>query len=92
MEQQRSLLVETENWQYCQVHPRQSSWREHVLKIVPFLIRTCTDHVLLYSARGQQLCNCVTVFTFELDQGHVTRNQPVTVLVLLTESLGICCS
>ena len=27
--------------------------------------------------------------TFELDQGHVTENQPITVLVLLTESLGI---
>ena len=27
--------------------------------------------------------------TFELDQGHVTKNQPITVLVLLSESLGI---
>ena len=27
--------------------------------------------------------------TFEFDQGHVTKNQPVTVLVLLSESLGI---
>ena len=27
--------------------------------------------------------------TFELDQGHVTENQPITVLVLLTESQGI---
>ena len=26
---------------------------------------------------------------FEFDQGHVTRNQPITVLVLLSESLGI---
>ena len=27
--------------------------------------------------------------TFEFDQGHVTKNQPITVLVLLDESLGI---
>ena len=27
--------------------------------------------------------------TFVFDQGHVTKNQPITVLVLLTERLGI---
>ena len=27
--------------------------------------------------------------TFEFDQRHVTKNQPITVLVLLSESLGI---
>lgn len=27
--------------------------------------------------------------TFEFDQGHVTKNQPITVLVFLSESLGI---
>ena len=27
--------------------------------------------------------------TFEFDQGHVTKNQPITVLVLLSESLCI---
>ena len=27
--------------------------------------------------------------TFEFDQGHVTKNQPITMLVLLSESLGI---
>ena len=27
--------------------------------------------------------------TFEFDQGHVTKNQPITVLVLLSERLGI---
>ena len=28
--------------------------------------------------------------TFEFDQGHcMTKNQPITVLVLLSESLGI---
>ena len=26
---------------------------------------------------------------FEFDQGHVTKNQPITVLVLLSESLGV---
>ena len=27
--------------------------------------------------------------TFEFDQGHVTKNQPITVLILLSESLAI---
>ena len=27
--------------------------------------------------------------TFEFDQGHVTKNQPITVLVLLSENRGI---
>ena len=27
--------------------------------------------------------------TFEFDQGHVTKNQPITMLVLPSESLGI---
>ena len=27
--------------------------------------------------------------TFEFDQGHVTKNQPITVLNLLSESLAI---
>ena len=26
--------------------------------------------------------------TFEFDQGHVTENQPITVLILLSESLA----
>ena len=38
--------------------------------------------------------NCAIILypgrdTFEFDQGHVTKNQPITVLVLLSESLGI---
>ena len=27
--------------------------------------------------------------TFEFDQGHMTKNQPITVLILLSESLDI---
>ena len=27
--------------------------------------------------------------TFEFDQGHVTKNQPITVLILLSESLAL---
>ena len=27
--------------------------------------------------------------TFEFDQVHVTKNQPITVLILMSESLGI---
>ena len=33
----------------------------------------------LYPGRG----------TFEFDQGHVTKNQPIIVLILLSESLAI---
>ena len=37
--------------------------------------------------------NCVIIsfldHTFEFYQGHVTKNQPITVLILLSESLGI---
>ena len=32
---------------------------------------------------------CPSQDTFEFDQGHVTKNQPIIVLVLLSESLGI---
>ena len=27
--------------------------------------------------------------TFEFDQGHVTKNQPITVFILLSESLSL---
>ena len=27
--------------------------------------------------------------TFEFDQGHMTKNQPIAMLILLSESLGI---
>ena len=36
------------------------------------------------TTRGQQLRKCIPV-----GQGHVTKNQPITALVLLGESLGI---
>ena len=35
-------------------------------------------------------CECIPgQDTFECDQVHVIKNQPITVLVLLSESLGI---
>ena len=37
-------------------------------------------NMLLYSARGQQICNCI--HTFEFYQGKVTKNRPNTVLIL----------
>ena len=47
--------------------------------------------MLLYSARGQQLRNCIPVGigrdTFEFDPKHVTKNQAITALVLLSGSL-----
>ena len=44
----------------------------------------------LYSARGQQQLQLYCGRdTFEFEQGHVTKNPPIAVLVLLRESLGI---
>ena len=46
--------------------------------------------MLLYSAREQQLCICISVGKHLcLVRGTLTKNQPITVLVLLSESLGI---
>ena len=43
--------------------------------------------MLLYSAHRQQLYPGQD--TFEFDQGHMTKNQPIAMLILLSESLGI---
>ena len=34
-------------------------------------------------------CFVIYLDTFEFDQGYVTKNQPITVLVLLSENQGI---
>ena len=42
------------------------------------------------ATRGQQLLKLYPDRdTFEFDQGHVTKNQPITMLVLPIESVGI---
>ena len=55
------------------------------------LKKSFSKNMLLYSARGQQLRNCIQVGigrdTFEFDQKHVTKNQAITALVLLSGSL-----
>ena len=87
-----------ENWQCCQVRTRQSSLSEHVLKITP----RAEDHATCWRSRHVQ-CSRSVVFgalaktaslypgrdTFEVDQWHVTKSQPITVVVLLSQSLGI---
>ena len=46
--------------------------------------------MLLYPARRKQLRSCIPVgLHLKFDQRYVTKNQPVTVLVLLRESLGV---
>ena len=66
--------------------------RDHYIKC--FVI-----HLDFHSTK-QALCiqhtgnNCAIIVslscdTFEFDQGHVTKNRPITVLVLSSESLGI---
>ena len=48
------------------------------------------NHVLLNSgARATTAQLYPGRDTFEFDQGYVTKNQPVTVLVLLSENQGI---
>ena len=36
-------------------------------------------------------CEIVSQDTFEFDQGHMTKNQPTTVLVLSSENLHVYC-
>ena len=46
--------------------------------------------MLLYPARRKQLRICIPVgLHLKFDQRHVTKNQPITVLVLLSEILGV---
>ena len=45
-----------------------------------FSLKNHGKNMLLYSARGQQICNCI--HTFEFYQGKVTKNRPNTVLIL----------
>ena len=55
-------------------------------------IRLFLQQLQLIVRSGQKLRNCITVNLSRLGyliRGHVTKNQPITVLVLLTESLGI---
>ena len=49
----------------------------HWSRAVVFGARATTAQ--LHSGRG----------IFEFDQGHMTKNQPITVLVLMSESLGM---
>lgn len=44
--------------------------------------------MLLYLAAGNNCILYPSRDTFEFDQGHMTKNQLITVLVLLSESLG----
>ena len=46
-------------------------------------------HAVVFGARATTAQLYPGRDTFEFDQGHVTKNQPITVLVLLSESLGI---
>ena len=55
----------------------QQSWQKQKKIAVVFGARATTAQ--LYHGRD----------TFEFDRWHVTKNQPITALVLLSESLGI---
>ena len=46
-------------------------------------------HAVVFGAQATTAQLYPTQDTFEFDQGHVSKNQPITVLVLLIQSLGI---
>ena len=46
------------------------------------------QHALLTMVRAITAQLYPALDTFEFDQGHVTKNQPITVLILLSESLA----
>lgn len=46
-------------------------------------------HAIVFGARATTAQLYPGQDTFEFDYGHVTKNQPITVFVLLSESLDI---
>lgn len=46
-------------------------------------------HAIVFGARATTAQLYLGQDTFEFDYGHVTKNQPITVFVLLSESLDI---
>ena len=58
---------------------------------MPILSWSCTDHVLsvVFGARATTAQLCPHRDTLEFEQVHVTKNQPITLLILLSETLGI---
>ena len=46
-------------------------------------------HAVVFGGQATTAQLYPTQDTFEFDQGHVPKNQPITVLVLLIQSLGI---
>ena len=64
--------------------------RDHTLSVLLYISTFPQAIVLLYSARVQQLRNCIPVgIHLNLIKEHVTKNQPITVLILLNESVAI---
>ena len=47
------------------------------------------DHIAKFDVRATTAQLFPGRDTFEFDQGHVTKNQPITMLILLSESLAI---
>ena len=68
-----------------------SSWCErHAEDHIIFNLVIHWSHTDVFSVWAT--CNYTTVscwYAFEFNLGHVTKNQPITVLILLSESLGI---
>ena len=56
---------------------------------VIYLDFSLNNHIAKFGARALTAQLYPGRDTFEFDQGHVTKNQPITVLILLSESLAI---
>ena len=71
--------------------PKGNSFPEglYIKCFVTYLDFPLNNHIakLVVRATTVQLYPCPD--TFEFDQGHMTKNQPITVLILLSESLAI---
>ena len=55
----------------------------------PTYIFLLNNHIAKFGVRAATAQLYPDRDTFEFDQGHVTKNQPITVLVLFSESLDI---
>ena len=65
--------------------------RDHTLSALIYILRLSLKQscAVVFGARAMTVQLYSGRNKFEFDQGHVTKNQPITVLVLLSESQGI---
>ena len=66
--------------------------RDHTLSVLLYILDfPLNNHIAKTNKDGVRATTaqlCPGRDTFEFDQGHVTKNQPITVLILSSESLA----